>query len=99
MLADADLDVDAREGKWMAERDEVGRSLCGHDSRDLRGRERVALGQRAKRSSRVGAHRNPTRSDRPPTLVGLAAYVDHLDAALGIDVAETLISRHFRQGV
>jgi hypothetical protein len=31
--------------------------------------------------------------------MGLAPHIDHLDAALGIDVAETLISRHFRQGV
>jgi hypothetical protein len=45
------------------------------------------------------AHGHAAGRNGAPPFVRLAADVDHVDAALVVDVAQTLISRHFRQAV
>jgi hypothetical protein len=72
----------------VAERDELGSSLRGHDARHLSGRERVALRKRAEALGRLGAHLEEGSSDRSAAGRRLPADVHHPNFARLVDVAQ-----------
>src|SRR5437588_4928852 len=65
----------------MAERDQLGRSLRRHDSRELRGHERIALRQVAETLRRRGGELDEATRDSPATDARLVSDVDHADLA------------------
>ena len=76
-LGDCQPNVHVREGERMAERNELGRSLRGHDPRQLRGHERVALRQLADRRRGRRGHVHARPRNRAPPRQRLSAHVDH----------------------
>jgi hypothetical protein len=77
----------------MAERDELSGPLRGHDPRNLRRHERVALREGAKPLGRLRRHADEGAGPREPVALGLPAHVDHADAARVVDVAQVVAHR------
>ena len=72
----------------MAERDQLARPLRGHDPRELRRRERVALRQLAQAARGLRRHPHLAARDGPAARHRLAADVDHPHAPALVDVRE-----------
>ena len=66
-------DLDDGQGQRMTERDELARSLGGHDPGELGGDERVTLRQIAEPGRRLGAHPHHGAGDGPSPAVRLGA--------------------------
>ena len=86
--ADLEPDVDDRERERMAERDQLGRPLRGHDPGDLRGRERVALRQLAQLPGGLRGHGHGRRCGGAAARQRLGADVDHADVARFVNMGE-----------
>ncbi len=72
----------------MAERDELGGPLGGHDAGELCGHERVALGERCQARCGLGRHAHPAARNGSTTDRRASPHVDHADVAARRDVAE-----------
>src|SRR5438477_510629 len=85
------LHVDVRERQRVAERHQVGRPLGGHDAREARHGERVALRQRAGRDlrERRGPHAHLAARHRLAPGDRLRRHVDHAGAAAPVHVAQS----------
>jgi hypothetical protein len=70
----------------MAERNEIGGPLRGHDPGHLRRRKGIPLRELAQGGGRLRPHAQEGARRCPPALMGLSAHVDHVDRTRLIDV-------------
>ena len=83
----------------MAERDQVGGALGGHDPGEARDAENVALGGGAAGDEREGRrrHGDPAARHRAAGGRGLVRDVDHLRGAAGVEMGERRPSLRLRR--
>ena len=83
VLLARDLDVDVRQRKRMAQRNQIGRALGGDDAGEARGLERIAFLHLpcANRAQRRGAHRDAPARHGLARGLGLVADIDHAHPA------------------
>jgi hypothetical protein len=89
-----DLDIGMREGQGMAERNQLGGLLGGHDAGDAGDFERIAFGIGGKGVENGAAHADEGVGASRAGGDGLAADIDHAGLSGGIVVREFA---HFRR--
>ena len=79
----------------MAHGNDVARAFDGHDARDARAGEHVALlgAVLQHHGLRLGMHEDGTLGDGGAVRLGLVGYVDHAHLALGIHVRQLVAAR------